>query len=257
MLISEITGGALFWLLGIVIGLTGSGGGVLSIPILFYCFNKSLAAATTYSFIITGCSSALGALRYRSQIEYKKALCIAPVSMIAVLLSRRYILEAIPEYIVGMTKQELLLYGLSVFMLICSYLMLRSVPYKQGRKDNLMTLALTGAILGILMGMLGISGGFIMVPVFMIYARMPIKNAIATSLFIVTMNATSVVISQSSKITHNDYWIIATLTALNMCGMLIGTLLINKISSNKIKKLVGYIIMIVACGNVLYGISGI
>tara|TARA_Y100001935_G_scaffold255034_1_gene266172 strand:+ start:286 stop:756 length:471 start_codon:yes stop_codon:yes gene_type:complete len=83
--------------MGMVLGLLGGGGSILTVPILVYLFKVPAALATGYSLFVVGITSAIAAFRYRRQLNWRVGALFAIPSTIGVILSRRYVLQPMPD----------------------------------------------------------------------------------------------------------------------------------------------------------------
>ena len=96
-----ITGFIAAIVIGFTLGLIGGGGSILTVPVLVYLLHIDPVLATAYSLFVVGTSSSVGALRYMKKglMSYKTAVIFAVPAFIAVFLTRRYLVPAIPEKI--------------------------------------------------------------------------------------------------------------------------------------------------------------
>ena len=105
----EILGFAASVLIGFSLGLIGGGGSILSVPILVYLFGIEPVLATAYSLFVVGISSSVGAFNYmrRGLLNYKTAMVFVVPSFIAVFLTRKYLVPAIPDQIFSLGKIDI------------------------------------------------------------------------------------------------------------------------------------------------------
>ena len=193
----EILGyvGALF--IGLVLGLTGGGGSILTVPILVYLMSINPVTATAYSLFIVGTTSTFGAIQnYRKNlVDIKNGFIFAIPSFIAVYLTRIYIVPEIPKVIIEspilITKDTFLMLFFAVIMIFgaLSVLKKKSQNTNNEEKRNLILIGIQTFTVGIIIGLVGAGGGFLIIPSLILFAKLPIRKAVGTSLFIIAMNS--------------------------------------------------------------------
>lgn len=260
MNLPEIIGyiGALF--IGLIMGLTGSGGSILSIPILAYLFQLDEKTATAYSLFIVGFTALFGGIRgvFSKLVSAKAVIFLGIPAVLGVLLVRRVIVPVLPEIIFHVGEFEftrrMLMFGLfSILMFIAAYTMLNKSKVNLGARGNqefvFHPLIVTeGFFLGIFMGLIGAGGGFLIVPALMLIAKLPIKKAMATSLLIVSLNSLiGFFLGDFSKKQIQIDWIfLISFTAISLIGILIGTILSKRCNSAELKNYFAYFIVVMA-----------
>ena len=175
---------ALGFAIGLSLGLLGGGGSILTVPALVYLIGQSPQAAVTTSLAIVGANSALGVLFHRTHgaVHWRVALLFGGVGMamsyLAADLSKQFSATA-------------LLVAFALLMLVISVLMLRSRPVESetGGELSLAKILISGAVVGLLTGILGVGGGFLIVPALVMLVGLPIRQAVGTSLVIIAMNS--------------------------------------------------------------------
>ena len=130
-------------IIGLVMGLIGGGGSILSVPIFVYVFGFDPVTATTLSLFVVGVTSLVGSAGFVKEklIDFQTALIFGIPSILGVLFSRRLILPHLPEYIINrwgitMTKDMFLLFLFAILMLIASIKMIRKTERPSGRKQK-------------------------------------------------------------------------------------------------------------------------
>lgn len=257
MNLPEIIGyiGALF--IGLVMGMTGSGGSILSIPILAYLFHLDEKTATAYSLFIVGFTAFFGGIRslFANLVSFKAVIFLGIPAVIGVLLVRRIIIPVLPEMLFHIGEFEftrrMLMFGLfSILMFIAAYTMLNKSKVNLANRSNqefvFHPLIVTeGFFLGLFMGLIGAGGGFLIVPALMFIAKLPIKQAMATSLVIVSFNSLiGFFLGDFMNATlFLDWNFLLVFTAISLVGILIGGLLSKSINSIKLKKYFGYFVI--------------
>uniref|UniRef100_UPI00321A6D7C sulfite exporter TauE/SafE family protein n=1 Tax=Chryseobacterium sp. TaxID=1871047 RepID=UPI00321A6D7C len=172
----EIIGYAASVLIGVSLGLIGGGGSILTVPVLVYLFGIDALLATEYSLFIVGISSAVGSITYfkKGLVNFKVALIFGIPSIISIFLTRMYLLPLIPEKLLSIkgftvTKSMFLLLIFALLMILASYKMIKNptsekVDGSDLNKNKYLLAAGEGTIVGILTGLVGAGGGFMIIP---------------------------------------------------------------------------------------------
>ena len=200
-------GVALSVFIGILLGLLGGGGSILTVPLLHYVFSLEANLAVFFSLFVVGTVACLGAALSHLQglVQWKKGALFAIPSIGAVFLTRRFILPSIPpEFIVfgtTVTKGTFTLICFGTVMLLAGIAMVKSPAStsqrnaslpgnrKLSENTNFAKIALAGALVGFVTGFVGAGGGFLIVPALTLLLGMGIKKAVATSLAIISVNS--------------------------------------------------------------------
>ena len=183
-------------LIGVSLGLIGSGGSILTVPVLVYLFSVDAVAATAYSLFIVGFTAAMGSMEYfrKGMVNVKTAIVFGIPSIIAVFLTRAYIVPAIPKVVFSIgdfvvTKSILLLLLFAVLMVFSAYSMIKKSTVKSDvegpQKFNYPVILLEGAVVGVITGLVGAGGGFLIIPALVLLSKLPMKEAVGTSLVII------------------------------------------------------------------------
>ncbi len=250
----EIAGYFAALLIGISLGLIGGGGSILTIPVLVYLFNIQPTIATGYSLFIVGCSSLAGAWKnYRKgNINFKAAFYFGISSIITVVLIRKFLVPVIPEHLFvsgsfTVTKSLLTMLLFAVVMIIASLNMIRKdIIQQEEEADNPIHLTkalFRGIQVGILTGLLGAGGGFIIIPVLIFSFHLKMKEAIGTSLLIIAMNS---LFGFAGDLFHHQFnWsLLLPITAIAITGTFIGRKMGETISGEKLKKGFGWFVLV-------------
>lgn len=252
----EILGYIASLLIGISLGLIGGGGSILTVPVLVYLFNVEPVQATAYSLFIVGISSLVGAFpKYRQgQVNLRTALIFGIPSIAAVFATRMFIVPAIPKHVfqVGdfiVTKNILMMVLFAVLMVFASVSMIRD-KNKQGEADengpqhfNYPLIILEGAIVGMLTGLVGAGGGFLIIPALVLLSKLPMKQAVGTSLLIIAAKSLIGFTGDISNYTM-DWKLLGTVSALAIAGIFIGDAVSKKIEGAKLKKGFGWFVLV-------------
>ena len=227
---------------------------MLTIPVLVYLLGINPLLSTVYSLFVVGTTSLVGAVHYvrKQQVHYQAALLFSLPSLLTIFLVRRYVVPAIPDQIVttesfqlSKTVAFMILFGF--IMLVASVLMLTdrstktNAPTLSTRYDSL-RVSLVGVFVGTLTGLVGIGGGFLIVPALVVLVRLPMKKAVGTSLLIMAANA---LIGFSSNINSDtlDWPFLLVFTALAVLGILLGAYLSRFVSGPQLRKAFGWSVL--------------
>ena len=249
----EILGyvGALF--IGLVLGLTGGGGSILTVPILVYLMSINPVTATAYSLFIVGTTSTFGAIQnYRKNlVDIKNGFIFAIPSFIAVYLTRKYIVPEIPKVIIEspilITKDTFLMLFFAVIMVFgaLSVLKKKSQNTNSEEKRNLFLIGIQTFTIGIIIGLVGAGGGFLIIPSLILFAKLPMRKAVGTSLFIIAMNSLVGFIGDVQNL-EIDWLFLLTFSAISIVGIFIGMYLTKYTNESQLKKIFAYFVLLMA-----------
>lgn len=241
------------FIVGVVMGLTGAGGSILTVPVFAYLLKLDVLTATTYSLFVVGATSLAGAIRniISRNIDIKPALYFAVPSLVMVVVTRAVIVPLIPEVLLSVsgfqiTRQNFLLGLFAIMIIYAGISMLKKKDSEKVIAQNNLRLFIQGAILGVIMGLLGAGGGFMIVPVLVLFAGMEMKKAIGTSLLIISINAMSGFFAGFLAIQQIDWVLLIKFSLLMIAGILTGGYFTPKIDTATLKKGFGYFILMVA-----------
>ncbi|MGQ9805548.1 MAG: sulfite exporter TauE/SafE family protein [Chlorobiales bacterium] len=240
-------------LIGVSLGLIGGGGSILTVPVLVYLFAQSPIEATLYSLFIVGLSSAVGSATYLRNrlIKVKNALAFAVPSIISILFTRNIILPNLPDPLfsfgtISLTKNTFLLVLFATLMILASVKMIMPSPLTKsetGQDEALIKLAFNGFGVGFITGLIGVGGGFLIIPALVLLAKMEMKEAVGTSLFIIGLNSL-IGFFGSLYGTHVEWVLLFSISALAIVGMFIGVMLAKRIDGNRLKPLFGWFVLV-------------
>lgn len=240
-------------LIGLVLGLTGGGGSILTVPILVYLMHINPVTATGYSLFIVGTTSAFGAIQnYKKKlVDIKNGFLFAIPSFIAVYLTRKYIVPEIPEIIIQtpflITKNTFLMLFFAVIMVLGALSVLKKKRKETiiDKKTNLFYIGVQTFIIGIIIGLVGAGGGFLIIPALILFIQLPMKKAVGTSLFIIAMNSLVGFIGDVQNITI-DWLFLLSFSGLSVIGIFIGMYLTKYTNENQLKKIFAYFVLLMA-----------
>lgn len=252
MINSELIAYFLAMLVGISLGLIGSGGSILTVPILVYILKVEPILATAYSLFIVGSTAMVGSIKniVNNIIAYKTTLLFGLPSLLAVFFTRAFLLPIIPNSIkIGeflVSKNIILMLLFALVMLSSSLKMIKPSSSNQIKSEpNSTRLILQGVFVGIVAGTVGAGGGFLIIPALLLFANLPMKQAVATSLFIVAIQSLVGFLGDSQN-PQIDWKLLFTFSTISIIGIFIGIYLTKFIPDKHLKKGFGYFVLIMA-----------
>lgn len=241
--------------IGVVLGLMGGGGSILTLPVLVYLFGIDPVSATSYSLFIIGFTSLIGSLAYFKDrlVRLKTAFTFGIPSIFSVFITRSYILPSIPESILDigsfqLSKNMFLMVLFSILMLLASTKMIQKPdPHNNESKSiknyNHLVIIFQGLLVGVFTGLVGAGGGFLIVPALVLISGLPMKEAVGTSLVIISMNS---LLGFTSDLNQIDIsWnILLSITSIAIAGIIFGTIIAKRINGNRLKPIFGWFVLI-------------
>ena len=237
--------------IGLILGLLGGGGSILSIPILVYLFHIDAVLASAYSLFIVGITSFVGAIpKYKEHlVNVRTGILFGIPSIIAIFVTRKWIVPAIPDVIFTtesfvFTKRILVLGVFAVLMILASFSMIkgRKEIVSDARGFKILLVILEGALIGFLTGLVGAGGGFLIIPALVFLTGLPFKTAVGTSLFIIAINSLMGFLGDVLNYPM-DWKFLLSITSLAILGIVIGNNLQKKISAIQLRKAFGWLIL--------------
>lgn len=288
-------GVALAVVVGAIMGLTGAGGSILTVPILVYVVGIDAVTATAYSLFVVGVTSVVGAASYwrRGLVHVRAALAFSIPSLLVVFLTRRWLVPAIPAQIGSVAGVEVskelfilvlfaLIMGLSALSMIArprfaapaagnggavaaavelpppARSAAAAAPAKAGvppaeggvppAKVSVPLVVLEGAVIGVLTGLVGAGGGFAIVPALAVFARLPMRVAVGTSLTIIAAKSLFGVLGDLSRESRFDWGLLLAFTALAVAGILLGSRLSRLVPGARLRPAFGWFVLAAAGG---------
>lgn len=259
MTLIEIIGFISAAVIGISLGLIGGGGSILTVPVLVYLLGISPVTATAYSLFIVGFSSLVGGLSYakKGMVNYKTGIVFTIPAFISVYLTRLLLVPALPAtwFSVGgleITKSIGIMVIFALLMIAASYSMIKDKKalkkelkdVKTSKKFNYPLIIVEGVVVGALTGLVGAGGGFLIIPALVVLAKLPMKEAVGTSLLIIAAKSLIGFIGDIQSGGDIDWVFLMIFTAIAGAGIFIGTYLSNLIDGQKLKKGFGWFVLI-------------
>lgn len=257
-------------LMGLSLGLIGGGGSILTVPILVYLFQVDAVLATAYSLFIVGLTSLVGSFSHikLGNIHWRTAIVFGIPSIISVFLTRSFLVPMIPDPIMTfgqdasggaafvLTKSVGLLLLFAVIMVMAAYSMIK--PSKKASTDqstvvesdgqqpkfNYPLILSEGAIVGVVTGLVGAGGGFLIIPALVLLAKLPMKQAVGTSLMIIAAKSLIGFVGDMRGNEVIDWSFLAVFSSIAVVGILIGSWLSKRIPGEKLKPAFGWFVLV-------------
>ena len=250
----NITGYLASILIGISLGLIGGGGSILTVPVLVYLFRIDAVLATVYSLFIVGATSILGSLSYfrKNFVNVRMAIVFGIPSIIAVFLTKTYVVPAIPQEIFNIgnfsvTKNMMLMLLFSTLMIFASYSMIKKgnepAEVIQAASFNYPLVFFHGVFVGVVTGLIGAGGGFLIIPALVNLLKLPMKIAVGTSLLIIAVNSLAGFLLSLPHATIN-WTFLLSISLIAVVGILIGSYISTKVNSLKLKIAFGWFVLL-------------
>ncbi|GJQ63019.1 MAG: UPF0721 transmembrane protein [Melioribacteraceae bacterium] len=249
----EILGYIAAIIIGVTLGLIGGGGSILTVPVLVYLLQIEPVHATAYSLFIVGTTSLFGTASYMKKglVSYKTAIIFAIPAFIAVFATRKFIIPAIPDLIFTMGDFELTK-GLFLMLVFALLMVVASISMIKGRKGeneeseisfNYPMIFLEGIIVGVLTGLVGAGGGFLIIPALVLLAKLPMKLAVGTSLLIIAAKSLLGFLGDVSEM-HIEWIFLIKFSVFTVGGIFLGSYLSKFIEGKKLKPAFGWFVLI-------------
>ena len=228
----------------------------MAVPIFSYLFHISPITTTAYSLFVVGTSASVGTYQNlkKGLVDIKIALVFAIPAFVAVYIVRKFALPILPEELFlikdfSITRDLTIMVFFAVVLLLASIAMIREKGIAIDRNPptscSNTVLPILGLIVGIITGIVGVGGGFLIIPVLVLCAKMPMTKAVATSLLIIALKS---LIGFTGELGNLDIdWIfLLSFTVVSMLGIAIGIYLSNFINGQKLKKAFGWFALSIA-----------
>ncbi len=251
----EILGYIAAFFMGLTLGSIGGGGSILTVPILVYLMGVTPVTATGYSLLIVGSAAAFGAYRYYRQglIDVRAAVTFAIPSIVAVYLTRAFLMPAIPDPVfqapVVVGKDFAIMVLFAVLMVLSAAMMLRNsrklTPAASGT-HHIGLVIVEGAVVGVATGILGAGGGFLIIPALVLLMGMPMKKAVGASLLIIALKSLIGFIGDIQAGIEFQIPLLAFFFMATFAGMFAATLFAHRLDGKKLQQVFAYFTLVVA-----------
>jgi uncharacterized membrane protein YfcA len=241
---SDVAGFALAVLIGLTLGMLGAGGSILTVPVLVHVMGFEPKSAIAMSLPVVGAASLVGAAgHWRSgNLEWRAIATFAPLAMLGAVVGARLASR------VSGTFQLTLLAGV---MTAAGLLMLRNRDASAGHGASAtsaggrVALGITGCAVGLLTGLVGVGGGFIIVPALVLLARVPMKRAVGTSLVVITLSTVTALAAYGDAATIS-WRVVGLFALLTIAGAVVGTRLVRHVPAAALRRAFAVVVLALA-----------
>lgn len=253
MELTQIIGYVLAVFVGVILGMVGSGGSILSVPILVYVMGIEPTLATAYSLFIIGTTSFVGGIQKAKQhlVDYDKVLLFGIPTVISVFLTRKIIVPSLPDIIIEsdyftLYKTTLIMVFFAIVMIFASYRMIKPLQETKNighEKLQYSTIIILGLLIGFISGFVGAGGGFLIVPTLLFFAKVPMKMAVGTSLLIVSSQSLIGFMGDFMGERIMDWELLQYFTIASIGGIFIGNSISKITDDKKLKTAFGWFVL--------------
>lgn len=254
----EILGYIASILIGLSLGMVGSGGSILTVPVLVYLMGVNPSLATTSSLFIVGTTSLVGGIRAytKKTVDFRAVTEFGIPSILSIFITRHFLLPALPDILFhinnfAVSKEIFLMVLFAILMLAASVTMIRNNPTAEttvaeneaGRQHKVVPLMILGLLIGMITGLLGAGGGFLIIPALVLFLKLPMRTAVGTSLLIIAINSLFGFLFSLKQFEYN-WLLLISFTVLAIGGLFIGSRIADKIPGPALKKGFGWFVLI-------------
>ncbi len=240
--------------IGLSLGLLGSGGSILTVPVLIYLLGQDEKTAIAGSLFVVGSIAAAGSLRYLRSglVRWRSVLTFGLPGMVGTWTGAE-----LSVFLSGTTQLALF----ALVMLLASALILRPLELGSGERSEraLWKIALDGLVVGIVTGLVGVGGGFLIVPALVLLAGLSMHQAIATSLVIIALKSYSGFIKYLDVLAADslelDWPALGLVTLLGTAGSLLGGYAAARLPQERLRQGFGVFLLVMAAYILIRSIS--
>lgn len=256
--------------MGLALGLVGGGGSILTVPILVYLFQVDAVTATAYSLFIVGLTSLVGSFSHMKMgnVHWRTALVFGLPSIVSVFATRAFLVPALPNplFRVGgaeVSKSLGLLALFAILMIVAAVTMIRpqSPTAAEGSTEepsyNYFKILIEGAVVGVITGLVGAGGGFLIIPALVLFAKLPMKQAVGTSLVVIAAKS---LIGFTGDLRGDEVinWpFLLMFSAVAVVGIFLGAALSKRVSNEKLKPAFGWFVLAMGVYVIARELSGL
>ncbi len=249
-------------LVGLILGLTGAGGGILAVPALVAGMGWTIPQAAPVALIAVAAGAALGAAEalYRGLVRYKAAVLMTCIGIP---------LTSVGQQAAQVAPQRLLVVLFSGAMLFVAYRLWRQIARggsnQVGARPSVaqvnpvtgrlvwswrtaMSIGMIGATTGFLTGLLGVGGGFVIVPMLRRFTALTMQGIVATSLMVVALVSTGGVLTALLRGAVLPLGVTLLFALMTVCGMVLGRLLARRLSGRTVQIGFALVLVVVSAG---------
>ncbi len=234
---------ALAVVIGVSLGMLGGGGSILTVPILVYVAGLPAKEAIAASLFVVGVTSLAGMVAHArsGRVKWRTGLIFGLAGMVGAFLG---------GWAGGHLPGDWLLIAFALMMVATSLAMLRGRKTDSGsahgRADGelpLVRLLVDGSVVGLVTGLVGAGGGFLVVPALVLLGGLPMSVAVGTSLLVIAMKSFAGLAGYLTSV-QLDWPLILGVTAAAIAGSLLGGRLAGKVPEVALRKAFGWFVLV-------------
>lgn len=241
-------------LIGLLLGMLGAGGAILTLPVFIFFFGIEPVEATSYSLVIVAITGLGGVISHarKGNVRAEALLRFGIPSVASAWTVRKWVLPAIPDTLIQtgsfqLSKDDFILVLFGATMVLASLKMIAGTPPAKttsASSHRHKALPVFGLVSGALTSLVGAGGGFIIIPILHLYAGLSMPVAVGTSLSIILLNSLVSVIADLSNEAQFSIWLIIGFSAFSLIGVIIGSAMVGKINADKLRKAFGWFVLL-------------
>lgn len=227
-------------LIGLALGTLGGGGSILTVPVFVYVLGFEPKLAIAMSLPVVGAAALIGVISHwrAGGVRLQTAAIFGSIAMVGSYAGARA-----SVWFSG--RAQLLILG--ILMVVAATLMARNATQEELRTSappHIALLLAVGLGVGLLTGLIGIGGGFLIVPALVILGRVPMKAAVGTSLLVIALNSTSGYLGHHGR-EIVPWGFVVRFTSVTVVGILAGTALVHHIPTRQLKRAFALLLVVV------------
>ncbi|WP_020524738.1 sulfite exporter TauE/SafE family protein [Catelliglobosispora koreensis] len=231
-------------IVGLMLGGLGGGGSILAVPVLVYLAGIDPKPAIAMSLVVVGVTAAVALIPHAraGRVHWRTGLLFGGFGMAGAYAGGR---------IAAYLPAAVLLAGLAVMMLLTAVAMLRpsrtAPPTAAVRRRPLAKIAVEGTAVGLITGLVGAGGGFLVVPALVLLGGLSMPAAIGTSLLVISLKSGAALAGYLHSVAI-DWPLTLSVTALAVAGSLIGARLAGRINPSALRRGFGWFVIVMGLG---------
>lgn len=225
--------------IGVSLGLLGGGGSILAVPLLVYVVGMDAKEAIATSLLVVGATSAVALIPHAraGRVRWRTGLVFGAAGMVGAYAGGR-----VAEFIPG----TVLLVAFALMMLATAVAMIRGrrAPSTPAHTDlPVGRVLLDGVVVGLVTGLVGAGGGFLIVPALVLLGGMPMSAAVGTSLLVIAMKSFAGLAGYLASV-EIDWPVALAITGAAVIGSLLGSRLSGLVPPDTLRKAFGWFVVV-------------
>lgn len=238
-------------LIGVSLGLIGAGGAIVAVPLFVYVLKIPPTRASGYALFVVGVSSLIAVLQHMRDraVNWREAVAFGTSTMLTVYLVRTMVMPLVPSTfnVAGLVVQRdhALMIAFALVLLGAAYGMMRKpAAHQSNAPAHIALLPVYGVVIGIISGFLGVGGGFLMTPALVLWGKLDMKRAVATSLVLICANSCIGVLADMRAGLWYDWPFVLTFTGCTTVGIVVGMLLARRLDGSQLRSGFGWFVLV-------------